>query len=160
KTLTQDLRYGVRMLAKHPWISLVAVITLALGMGVNAVIFSGVYSLLLRPLPYQDADRLVFVGDSDPSNPSAGNEVTFAEFSEWKDRSRSFEGLAAMTNWNPRFKFGADAEQVKGSLVSADFFPIFGMEVLKGRTLAASDSQEHASPPVVISESLWARAFA
>lgn len=156
----QDLRYGVRMLAKHPWISLVAVITLALGMGVNAVIFSGVYSILLRPLPYADSDRLVVVGDSDPSNPSAGTEVSYPQFSEWKSRSRSFDGLAAAMGWNPTLKTGAATEQIKGSLVSSDFFQIFGMELLAGRALSAGEDQSAASPSVVIGESLWTRQFA
>jgi putative ABC transport system permease protein len=157
--ILQDLRYGVRMLVKHPWISLVAVVTLALGMGVNAVIFSSVYSVLLRPLPYRQPEKIVIAGSNDPANPSAGNEISFAEFSKWKERSHSFEALAAVIGWMPRFVKTGEARQLRGSLVTADYFPLFDARVVAGRTLTATDQETGGIPAVVIAESLWTEVF-
>src|SRR5262245_21921710 len=93
--LWRDFRYGLRMLVKHPGFTLVAVITLALGVGANTAIFSVVNGVLLNPLPYHEPDNLMGVMESQPKNNLGQQPVSFPNFSDWKEQNRAFEQLAA-----------------------------------------------------------------
>jgi len=96
QTLLQDLRYGARMLWKKPGFTIVAVVTLALGIGANTAIFSVVYAVLLRPLPYRDADRLVEIWET---TGSGRGRATARDFVDWREQSKSFEQISASTPW-------------------------------------------------------------
>src|SRR5262245_65754318 len=96
QTLWQDLRYSARILFKKPGFTLIAVLTLCLGIGANTAIFSVVYALLLRPLPYFEPDRLVLLTNKTSSAPRSG--ISYPNFSDWRDRAQSFEGMSACGN--------------------------------------------------------------
>src|SRR5215471_18973709 len=118
----QDLRYGARMLLKQPGFTLIAVITLALGIGAVTALFSVVDSVLLRPLPYRDAERLVKVFEVDPKSRMDHGRITLADFYEWKNQSGSFEDMAVMAPIDRRVTDVSAPEVIEGNKVSANFF--------------------------------------
>jgi putative ABC transport system permease protein len=95
QTLWQDLRYGARMLLKKPGFTLIAVLTLALGIGANTAIFSVVNAVLLRPLPYAEPERLVALWESDTQRPESRNSISYPNFFDWRAQSKSFERMAS-----------------------------------------------------------------
>src|SRR6516165_9950024 len=124
QNVLQDLRYGARMLWKKPGFTLIAVITLALGIGANTAIFSVVNGVLLRPLPYKDPGRLVVAGERTPDFDMMS--LSYPNFVDWREQSRSFEGIAAF-NWQDCNMTGAgEPEHLSGKRVSASFFSVFG----------------------------------
>jgi putative ABC transport system permease protein len=152
--ILHDMRHAVRVLRMHPWISLVAIVTLALGIGVNGVIFSATYGLLLRPLPYGNIDRLVVLGSEDHIN-QREIQTSFPDFLDWKTRTRTLERLAAVLGAPFNIGEGGRTERFEGSLVSADFFPSLGIQAEAGRTFSAEDHTRGSDPVVVISHALW-----
>ncbi|HTY41941.1 MAG TPA: ABC transporter permease [Thermoanaerobaculia bacterium] len=161
RTLIQDLRYAARWLARNPGFAAVAVATLALGIGANAAIFSVVRGILLKPLPYPDADRLVQVWMTGERQGQLRKEIPFAPpvLRDWRERNRSFEGLAAYTDWTFNLTGGAAPERVRAALVSADFFGLLGVRPLAGRTFAANEDAAGHDAVAVISSSFWTRRF-
>jgi len=153
--LVQDLRYAFRNLLKRPGFTFVAVITLALGIGANTAIFSVVNSVLLRPLPYAQPDRLVVINET-----SAGRLIgsSYANFLDWRSQSTVFENVAAL---RPRESFNltgvGESERLQGRLVTANFLSTLGIKPIRGRDFLAEDDQPGATPAVIISESLWQR---
>jgi putative ABC transport system permease protein len=143
-TLFQDLRYGSRTLLKNPGFTLVALLTLALGIGVNTAIFSVVYSVLLRPLPYPDAERLVVTGISVP------------DYRDLKDAGGAFDETAIWASNQYTVKDGGEPEQLMGAVVSPSFFNLLGKPIA-GRVFRPEEDQE---PLVVLSYDLWKTRFA
>jgi putative ABC transport system permease protein len=143
ETLWQDLRFGIRMLFKNPGFTFVAVIALALGVGANTAIFSVVYSVLLKPLPYQDADRMV-VG-----------HLSMPDYRDVKDANRSFDGMAVWATNQYSMTAGGESQLAPGAIVSPEFFSMLGKPLI-GRTFAAEDDRE---PLVVLSYDLWQHRF-
>ena len=123
----QDLRYGARGLLRTPGFTAIAAITLALGIGANTAIFSVVNAVLLRPLAYKDADRLVTVLH-DGANPAA-----VANYIDWRDQSRSFEAMGAAEYWSPNLTGRDSAEHLTGLHVTQSLLPMLGVEPLLGR---------------------------
>src|SRR5262245_36853389 len=117
----QDLRFGVRILLKRPGFTLIAVITLALSIGANTVIFSGVYAMLFQPLPYPNSERLAVVSQVGRQEVEFG--VSYPDFTAWKERNAAFERMAASRGINVNLTSGDEVERVAGALVSAEFFP-------------------------------------
>jgi putative ABC transport system permease protein len=158
-SLLQDTRYAFRTLARSPAFSGVALLALALGIGVNTAVFSVVNAVLLRPLPFADPDRLVTVS----SNTTRGT-ASMADFLDWRARSTSFESLEAF-EVNPfannRFTWTGDgeAQKVTGYRVTAGFFRILGVQPIRGRTFIAGDDDPGQARTVVISEHLWRRRY-
>ena len=142
-TLMHDIRYGFRMLWKNPGFTLIAVLALALGIGANTAIFSVVNAVLLRPLPYKDADRLVYIGLSLP------------DYRDVEESNQVFDGMAVFASNQYNLTGTENAEQVLGAVVSTNFFPLLGTAQL-GRTFSAADDRE---PLAVISYDLWQRRF-
>ena len=136
RTLIQDLRYGARMLMKKRGFTIVAVITLGLGIGANTTMFSVVNGMLLRPLPFKDPERLVHL---DEKAPKAGFETTgfsFPDFSDWRSRSQSFERMALYEDGSFTLASGNSterAERVEGARVTASLFPLLGVNAVQGR---------------------------
>ncbi|HEX8633081.1 MAG TPA: ABC transporter permease [Pyrinomonadaceae bacterium] len=157
--LSQDLRFGLRMLLKNPGFTIVAVIALALGIGANSAIFSVVNTVLLRPLPYPDPDRLVMVwedrtkGGFPRDTPAAGN------YTDWRDQNQVFEGMAAIASLSFNLTGMGEPERIEGKRVSAGLFPLLGVEPQLGRTFLPEEDQPGANRVVVLSHGLWQRRF-
>ena len=159
-TLWQDLRYGARMLLKQPGFTLVAVITLALGIGANTAIFSVVNAVLLRPLPFKESERLVMVWNRGAE--AAGGDRTplcVADLLDWRAQNRSFEGIGALQNGSFNYTGGDVPEQVRGASVTANFFSLLGVGVQLGRDFQSSDEQVGAQRVVLLSDHFWRTHF-
>ncbi|PWT84253.1 MAG: hypothetical protein C5B58_04990 [Acidobacteria bacterium] len=157
--LLQDLRFGLRMLCKSPTFTIVAVLTLGLGIGANAAIFSVVYGVLLRPLPYRDAGRiaLVFLHFS-PQNSPRGN-LSLADYFDWKAQNRSFDAIGLYANGVQEITGDEAPEQVISAHVTANFFSLLGGTPILGRTFFEGEDQGSSAQLAIVSESLWRRHF-
>ena len=140
----QDVRYGVRALAKDPGFTAVAILALALGIGANTAIFSVVNGVLLLPLPYRDPDRLMRLAETSPG--FARMAVAYPNFVDWKQQSRSFERLAAFRWEDYDFTGGGQPEHLSGKMVSAEFFRVLGTSPVAGRDF--DPAADRASGPV------------
>src|SRR5918994_182589 len=130
ENLIKDIRYGVRMLAKNPGVTLIAIVTLALGIGANTAIFSVVNAFLLRPLPYGDPDRLVIV-DSQYRGQLSG--VSFADFEDWRKQNSVFEELAFFNlRWNANLELGSETETLNLTFGTANLFSTLQVTPLLG----------------------------
>src|SRR5919205_2801893 len=158
ETLAQDIRYGVRMLAKHRAFTSIAIITLALGIGANTAIFSVVNELLLRPLPYRDAERLVMLWEVNPEGRHQNN-TSRANFLTWREQSKSYEGMAAFSDWRINLTGVGDPEEVSAQLASPNIFRVLGVEPLVGRTLTDEDGQPGRQDVAVLGYGIWQRKF-
>jgi putative ABC transport system permease protein len=159
-TLIQDIRYGLRMLARNPGFTAVAVLALALGIGANTAIFSVVNAVLLRPLPYPDSDRLVTFWNSNESGGFAG-PITICEpdYPEWRDQNRVFDGIAGF-RWETGNLTGAgEPARLIGSAVTSSFFPLLGVRPALGRAFSSEEEQSGHEGVVLISHSLWQAHF-
>ena len=156
-----DLRYAIRALLAHPMFTAGVVLTLALGIGANTAVFSLIESVLLKPLPYPQPDRIVSLALIDPrgSVPGAPPTATDRAFAVWQRSSRSFAALAAFNDGAAVLTDANQVEEVTGAEVSGDFFAVFGVAPIRGRTLTAADTRGGAPPVVVISHALWNRRF-
>src|SRR5512146_2316604 len=161
-TLWQDLRYGFRMLGKAPGFTVVAVITLALGIGANTAIFSVVNGALLRRMPYRDSDRLMMLFHAYPKLNLPRASVSPLAFDYYRQNVRSLDDLAAFTGYRgPENLTGAGApERVRSILVTGKFFPVLGVEPMLGRAIAPADDQPGSNRVVVLSYALWKQRFA
>jgi putative ABC transport system permease protein len=158
--LWQDLRYAGRTIRRAPAFTLLAIVTIAIGVGANAAIFSVVNAILLRPLPYPRADELVIVAQGNRVTKQSGNDATPANFLEWRTRNRSFAGLAAFVETRPTVAFGETPERINGSQVSANFFDVLGVRAAIGRTFQPADDPLGAPRVAVIGDGLWRDRFA
>lgn len=157
QTLWQDLRYGARMLAKNPGFTVIAVVTLALGIGANTAIFSFINSLFLRPLPVADPDRVVrlYAEDSEGRKFDVFSYPTYADL---RDHTEAFQELAAHSHASASVSLGAGAENLEGEIVSGNYFTLLGVNAAMGRTLLPEDDLTlGAHPVVVVSHGFWQR---
>src|SRR5262245_8578394 len=157
--LWQDTRYGARMLLKNPGFAIIAVSTLALGIGANTAIFSLVNGILLRPLPYREPDRLVRLIQASPNLGLDTWGVSQADFAAYRDENRSFEMLALFTNSSANLTGDGEPERLPATNVTADFFNVFGVNPLLGRTFRQGEDAPGTSGVCVISYALWQRRF-
>jgi predicted permease len=155
--LLQDLKYGLRMLAKNPGFTAVAVLTLALGIGANTALFSVVNGVLLNPLRYAEPDRLVALYSRVPNYDRAS--ISYPNFLDWVRENRSFSALAAYRPDDFTLAGRGEPERVAAEMVSASFFPLLRVQPVLGRTLLPEDDQIGARPVVLISGGLWKRKF-
>ena len=158
--LGKDLRFGLRMLRKNPGFTAAAVATLALGIGANAAIFSLLYSAVLKPLPYPNADRLMSL-QSKLDIPGRG-PITFGwsytKFEDLRRLSTAFESLAGFTPWSFNITGAGDPERIDGEIVTGNYFDTLGMKALLGRTFIPEEDRTPSTHPVlVVSEGLWKR---
>ncbi|HJQ25192.1 MAG TPA: ABC transporter permease [Blastocatellia bacterium] len=161
KVVIQDLRYGLRVLLKRPGFTLVAVITLALGIGANTTIFSFVNAILLRPLPYKNAEQLVVPVSLNPALFSGDSSITYADYLDWKNAG-IFAHVAALDLLSEADLTGGNAEpeRVRVAAVSEDYFSVMGSGALLGRTFVDDDySQPGPARALIISYGLWQRRF-
>jgi len=158
ETLWQDLQYGLRMLRKSPGFTLVAVITLALGIGANSAIFSVVNAVLLRPLPYKDPERLVMINHHYPKLDLRAS-VSAVGYTHYREVGKSFENMTAFSGWAVNLTESGEPERLRGLMVTTTFFPTLGIEAVKGRTFSPGEDQAGRNHIVVISDGLWQRRF-
>jgi predicted permease len=157
ETLVQDLRYGERQLWRNPGFTLVAVLTLALGIGANTAIFSVVNSVLLNPLPYPHSNQLVEVAEKDP--PFSESSISYPNFLDWERQNQTFESLAAYRENDFSLTGWGQPERVKAVQISASFFPILGVQPVIGRNFTPGEDQRGAASTVMLSEVLWRSKF-
>jgi putative ABC transport system permease protein len=158
EVLVQDIRYGVRMLAKHKAFTSIAVITLALGIGANTAIFSVVNELLLRPLPYHDAERIVTVWEVSPRGRHQ-NSTSRANFRAWREQTTSFNYMAAFSDQRQNLTGTGEPEELSVQFTTPDFFKILGVDPILGRTFLPEDDKGGQAPVAVLSYGLWQRRF-
>ncbi|HKU74410.1 MAG TPA: ABC transporter permease, partial [Pyrinomonadaceae bacterium] len=159
-TLFQDLRYGVRILLKQPGFTLVAVVTLALGIGANTAIFSLVNSILLRPLPFREPDRVVRLIQASPKLGLDTWGVSQADFAAYRDQNRSFETIALFNSSAINLTGEGEPERLPMTSVTADFFKVLGVNPVLGRTFVEGEDAEGKNLVCVISHRFWQRRFA
>src|SRR5262245_9603980 len=156
----QDLRYGGRMLVKNPGFALIVVVTLALGIGANTAIFSVVYAVSLRPLPYRDAARLVVVWESSPARNFPKVPVNPDNFADWRDQNHVFTDMAAFSDDQISVLTGdGEPEEIVSHIATPNLFPLLGVEAAMGRVFATDEGKPGQPRVVLISHSLWQRRF-
>ena len=155
-----DLRFALRQLRKSPGFTLIAVLTLALGIGANTAIFSVIYAVLLRPLPYPEGDRIMIVTESDANQPEIS--VSFPDYVDWRRDNTSFEHLALSRreSFNLSGLQGRAPEQISGALVTANYFKVIGLTPQLGRLFTEEEDRVGGPLLAVISDRLWQRVFA
>jgi putative ABC transport system permease protein len=155
--LWQDLRYGTRVLRKKPGFTLVAVVTLALGLGASTAIFSAVNPILFEPLPYPQASRVMMIWDR--QDEGSRLELTFGTYRELVERTRSFDALAVMVPWQPTTTAGGRPERLEGQRVSASYFRALGVRPTLGRDFRDDEDVSNGPNVVILSDGLWRRRF-
>jgi len=157
-TIWQDLRYGARMLRKQPGFTLIAVLTLALGIGANTAIFTVVNGVLLRPLPFRESGRLMSVWSTDTRRAESKSWTSYPDFVDLRAQSRSFERLAAWTEIDHTLTEGEEPQRVRCAWVTADLFALLGVSPKLGRAFDAAEfkADQHV---VILSHALWQRRF-
>ncbi len=158
ESLGQDLRYAGRMLRKSPVFTCVAVLSLALSIGANTAIFSAVYATLIKPLPFKNANRLVFIRKKNPPRGWIKNPVSPAEILAWRDQSGVFEDLAAFTSSSCVLTGTGEAEEYPCEIVSSNLFPLLGVAPVRGRNFLPEEDKKGAQV-AVLSYGLWQRRF-
>lgn len=155
ETILQDIRYGLRGIRKSPSFSLIVILTLALGIGANTAIFSVVYSVLLKPLPYPHSERLVWLGESTAK--AEGISITWINFEHWRHDSDSFENMAAFNGTDLTLTGRGDAVLTHDWLVTSSFFQLTGAKPALGRLFAEGDDKPGAAPTLIATAECWQR---
>jgi putative ABC transport system permease protein len=159
ETFWQDMRQGARSLFKQPTFTIVAVITLALGIGANTSIFSVVHAVLLQSLPYHDADRLVTVWEHNRRRGNDQNVINMGNFFDWKEQNRVFEDMAAFADTTANLTSGGEPEEIPSQIATTSLFNILGVNPILGRTFTPDEGKPGQPGVVVISFGLWQRRF-
>jgi len=157
--MLNDLRFALRQLRKTPGFTFVAILMLALGIGVNTAIFSVIYAVLLRPLPYPQADQLAILEESDANQPQIS--IAFPDYIDWKRDNTTFKEIAISRreSYNLSGLEGRAPEQVSGALVTANFFKVIGLQPQLGRVFTSEEDRVGGPLLAVISDRLWERVF-
>ena len=160
EALFRDVRFGLRMLLKTPGFTVVALATLALGIGANTAIFSLVNGVLLRPLPFPDAERIIYIEGKNPAAGITESNISFLDFTDWSQQTDLFASTAAY--WTGNAQFGADGaepERVPRAGVTTGFFSVLGVHPVLGRTFVSQDDKGWPQTVAIISHGLWKRRF-
>jgi putative ABC transport system permease protein len=156
-TLLQDVRYGIRMLLKNPGITFVVILALALSVGANTAIFSVVNAVLLRPLPFHEADQLVFLNET--SKVMDDISISYPNFTDWRNQNTVFEKIGVYNRSSYNLTGAGEAERMVTGQVSADLFSALRVNAALGRVFTNEEDQPGGTPVVVLSYSLWQRRF-
>ena len=151
--ITQDIRYGVRTFLRQPVFAFTAVLALALGIGANTAVFSVVYAILLKPLPFADPAQLIYAHDTYPAVPLAS--VSWPKFVALRDGNRTLRSLAALAPGTATITGRGEPQQVFASRVSGDFFNVLGVPPLAGRLIGPTDDVPNGGKVIAISYALW-----
>ncbi len=158
-SLLQDIRYGLRTLRKSPGFTAIAVLTLALGIDANTAIFSVVYAVVLRPLPYTHPEQLISVLQAKPQESIRGTGCSFPDFTEWREQNLVFSELAGAESHELTLTGHGDPSVVTTMVVTPELFSLLDAKPLAGRTFLSEDGQKGAAPVVIVSENLWRGRF-
>ncbi|HEU5153121.1 MAG TPA: ABC transporter permease, partial [Gemmatimonadales bacterium] len=159
-TILNDVRYAARSLRRAPGFTLAAVLTLALSIGATSAIFNVVNSVLLRPLPFADAGRLVFLQEADhPDAVDQAFPVSPGDFLDWRDRNRVFSEIGAIQTVGFNLAGEGSPERISGAAVSASVFPMLGVTPALGRGFTTEDDRAGAPRVALLSHGLWQRQF-
>jgi len=158
-TLRQDIRYGARSLVKRPGFAAIVMLTLALAIGANAVIFSVVNSVLLRPLPYEDAERLVRVNRFDVKRGKLGANTSPLNFLDWRSQNNTFENLGGYMEIDFNLSGSVEPQRIPGAFVSDTMFPALGAKPIVGRSFLPEEDRKGGQSVVMLSHSLWLKQF-
>ena len=156
-TLWQDIRYGARMLLKNPGVTIIVIIALALGIGANTAIFSVVNAVLLRPLPYPESDRLVFLNEMSPVLDEMS--ISYPNFIDWRANNQTFEKMGVYNRASYNLTGTGEAERIVTGQVSADLFSVLRVNAAQGRVFTNEEDKPGGTPVVVLSYPLWQRRF-
>jgi putative ABC transport system permease protein len=157
--LVHDLRFGLRQLRKNPGFTAVAVLTLALGIGVNAAVFSVAYAVLLGPLPYKDPDRLAIVWEQNPSRDWTANIVSPANFKDWRRQNRVFTDMAAVDPTSFNLAGSEEPVEIGGERVTANLLSLLGVQPIRGRGFQPEDDRPDSPPVAIVSYGPWQRRY-
>jgi putative ABC transport system permease protein len=157
--LFQDLRYGLRLLAKSPAISINAIVTLALAIGANSAVFSVVNSVLLRPLPFADPERLVMIWQTNPHEGHRPDRVAWRDIRFWREQSTAFENIGTFSPYTGTFLGEAEAQRIVGCRITSSLFPLLRVAPRLGRLFLPEEDLPGARPVALLSDGFWRRAF-
>jgi putative ABC transport system permease protein len=155
----RDIRYGVRASLSSPTSTIIMIGALALGIGANCAVFGLINAVLLRPLPYKDGDRLVRIHSLNPSLNISTSDVSPSDFTDWRTSCNSFENIAAFLVGGSIIKVGDETERVQAAGVTADFFPLFGVNPIAGRHFLPEEDKPESNGAAILSYNLWTRLF-
>jgi putative ABC transport system permease protein len=158
-TFFADLRFAARFLLKNLGVTAVAVLTLALGIGANTAVFSLLNTVLLKPLPYSEPDRVMVIWEHRLDRDRATNVVSPANFLRWQERSRAFSGMAAIADTSANLTGAGEPEDLPGQSVNVNIFPLLGVKAALGRTFVEQEGKPDQPAVVLLSDSLWRRRF-
>ena len=158
-SLLRDLKFSARSLLKRPALTIIAVVTLAIGIGANSAIFSTINALLLKPLPFPDPERIVALWDKVPSRGVERNEVAVANYLDWNAQNKSFEQLGMYRWWSTNLTGSDSPERVQGFMVTPNFIEIVGVKPMLGRGFSAEENQPGKDSVALLTYSLWQRRF-
>ena len=157
--LLKDLRYAIRGLIRQPAFTAVVVITLALGIGANTAIFSVVYAVLLKPLPFHRADRIVLLWGDNKTEGNSRSQVSHTDMVDYRNQQSTFEAISTYNSWNPLISGGSSAERIGAALVGDDFFKVIGTQPRLGRVFLPEEQQDGKDQVVVLSDQLWRQRY-
>ena len=156
-TLLQDIRYGARMLLKNPGVTMIVIIALALGIGANTAIFSVVNAVLIRPLPYPESERLIFLNEKSPNLDEMS--ISYPNFLDWRAQNQTFEKIGVYNRASYNLTGTGEAERIVTGQVSADLFSVLRVNAAQGRVFTNDEDKPGGAPVVVLSYPLWQRRF-
>ena len=158
-TLWQDIRFGLRLMAKKPGFTFIGVLALALGIGANTAIFSVVRAVLLSPLPYQHSEQLVWIWETNPGSDIKEEPASMPNYNDWRTQSQSFEAMAAFGNAAMTLTGDGEPERIPASVVTASFFPTLGIHPVMGRSFTEEENGPKGARVVILGHGLWQRRF-
>src|ERR1700682_2526161 len=160
-TLAQDIRFGFRMLAKKPWFTVMVTLVLGVGIGANATVFTLVNAVLFRSLPFEDPDRIVYVGNSEPKKNQDDIGTSFPDFRDWRAHTRKLESMAAFETQTMNVSDGnSPPERYSGVRLTANAFSVIGQKPLLGRDFRPDEEARGAAPVVLLGYSVWKDRYA
>src|SRR4051794_18821903 len=157
--LFQDIRFGLRTALKNKGVTGLAVVCLAIGIGLNTMMFSVTDGVLVQPLPYQEPDRIVLIHTTQKDSGIRTGNLSWLELQDWRGRSRSFSAIAGLQYRSFTISDGGDSDRYAGAAVSHELFPLLGKSPQLGRTFTAEDDRPGGEPVVLLSDDLWKRRY-
>ena len=158
-TLLQDIRFGIRMLLKSPLFTVAAVLCLGLGIGANAAIFSFVYGIVIRPLPFDESNRLVYMNENSPSRGFSRMSISYPDFVDWREQNTTFEGIALHRGWSFTLTGDGEPERISGALASHELLDVLRVQPIYGRGFLPGEEVEGGPRVVLIGYALWKNRF-
>jgi predicted permease len=158
-SILRDLKFSVRSLLKRPTLTIIAIATLAVGIGANTAFFSVVSALLIKPLPFPELDRVVAVWENQGSRGLVRNEVSMANFLDWRAQNHSFDQLGLHRGWSVNLTGLEAPERIQGALVTANILDVLGVKPAIGRGFAAGEDQAGNDAVIILTHGLWQRRF-